>query len=283
MATFDFSTLYTKIPHESLLDVLNTLSDFCFQGGANDVISVSGTSARWVTKKSNASVKFSKDFFKEALSYLMGNCYFTFGDNIFRQIIGIPMGSDPAPFMANLFLYHFESKWIKSLKKENLQKARRFSNTFRFIDDLLTINDNNLFLENFESIYPPELKLNLESSGDRITFLDIELRNINGRLDVRLFDKRDSFSFEIVRLPFCTSNMPSTMFYSCFGAEIIRIARVSSSLENFSLAGRVLMDRALRQGGKVFRLQKTLKKIYGRQQVFHSLASNITLFLESLL
>ena len=282
MATFDFSTLYTKIPHESLLDVLNTLSDFCFKGGANDVISVSGTNARWVTKKSRAGLKFSKDQFKAALSYLMGNCYFTFGVNIFRQIIGIPMGSDPAPFMANLFLYHYEAKWIKNLKKENLQKARRFSNTFRFIDDLLTINDNNLFLENFESIYPPELKLNLESSGDRISFLDLELRNINGRLDIRLFDKRDSFNFEIVRLPFCTSNMPSTMFYSCFGAEIIRIARVSSSLENFSLAGKVLMDRALRQGGKILRLQKTLKKVYGRQQVFHSLASNVTLFLESL-
>ena len=63
------------------------------------------------------------------------------------------MGLDMALFMANLFLYHFEANWIKSLKKENLQKARRFSNTFRFIDDLLTINDNNLFLENFESIY----------------------------------------------------------------------------------------------------------------------------------
>jgi len=76
--------------------------------------------------------------------------------------------------------------------------------------------------------------------------------------------------------------MPSTMFYSCFGAEIIRIARVSSSLENFSSAGKILMDRALKQGGKIFRLQKILKKVYGRQQVFHSLAGNVTQFLDSL-
>ena len=213
----------------------------------------------------------------------MGNCFFTCGEHIFRQVIGIPMGSDPAPFMANLFLYHFESKWIKNLKKENIQKARRFSNTFRFIDDLLTSNDNNLSLENFESIYPPELKLNLESSGDRITFLDIDLKNINGHLDIKLFDKRDSFSFDIVRLPFCSSNMPSIMFYSNLGAEFIRIARVSSSLENFCSAGKELVDRAFRQGAKISRLEKLLKKIYGRQQVFHSLAENVTAFVRCLL
>ena len=55
---------------------------------------------------------------------------------------------------------------------------------------------NELFKENFKDIYPPELQLNLESSWDNITFLDIDLRNVEGRLDFKLFDKRDSFSFE---------------------------------------------------------------------------------------
>jgi len=199
MSTFDFSTLYTKIPHNELKKVMSEICDFCFQGGGNDLLSISSSGARWVTKKDKASLKFTRELFTEGLSYLMDNCFFTFGELIFRQVIGIPMGSDPAPFMANLFLYHFESKWVKNLKKENLQKARRFSNTFRFIDDLLTINDNNLFKENFKDIYPPELQLNLESTGDHITFLDIDLKNVEGRLDIKLFDERDSFSFEIVR------------------------------------------------------------------------------------
>ena len=30
--TFDFSTLYTKIPHDKLKDVLHELTDFCFRG-----------------------------------------------------------------------------------------------------------------------------------------------------------------------------------------------------------------------------------------------------------
>ena len=75
MATFDFSTLYTKIPHESLLQVMNSICDFCFQGGANDLLSLSSSDARWVKHDSKAGLVFTKDLFKEALSYLMDNCF----------------------------------------------------------------------------------------------------------------------------------------------------------------------------------------------------------------
>ena len=200
MSTFDFSTLYTKIPHKKLLDVMGEITDFCFQGGSHNLLSVSKSRASWVAKSNRAGVRFSKPLFKEALEYLMNNCNFTFGNKIFRQVIGIPMGSDPAPFMANLFLYHYESQWVKGLKKQDLQKARRFSNTFRFIDDLLTINDDNLFMENYNNIYPPELQLNLESTGERINFLDLCLTNESGHIDSKLYDKRDNFPFSIVRL-----------------------------------------------------------------------------------
>ena len=51
---------------------------------------------------------------KKAVKYLMNNCYFQLGNKVFRQIIGIPMGSDPAPFFANLFLYHLHEKYLRS-------------------------------------------------------------------------------------------------------------------------------------------------------------------------
>ena len=286
MSTFDFSTLYTKIPHEKLLEVMSSITDFCFQGGSHELISFSLSSksnARWVANSSRAAIKFSKPMVKEALEYLMNNCFFTFGNKIFRQIIGIPMGSDPAPFMANLFLYHYENIWMKRLKKDDLQKARRFSRTFRFIDDLLTINDDNLFNDNFGDIYPKELQLNLESSGESVNFLDINLKNINGHVDVKLYDKRDNFPFSIVRLPFSSSNIPSAIFYNCVGAEILRIGRVSSTLENFEIAAKELLIRALNQGGKRVKLERVLKRVYGRQQVLRVFHSNAKKFSDSLL
>ena len=286
MSTFDFSTLYTKIPHEKLLTVMGHITDFCFQGGSHDLISFSLSSkshARWVPNSCKAEIKFSKPMVTEALEYLMNNCFFTFGNTIFRQVIGIPMGSDPAPFMANLFLYHYESLWIKNLKKEDLQKARRFSNTFRFIDDLLTINDDNLFSENFGDIYPEELQLNLESSGDSVNFLDLNLSKTNGHVEVKLYDKRNSFPFSIVRLPFSSSNIPSAMIYNCIGGEILRIGRVSSNLENFITDSKVLLDRALNQGAKKFKLERMLKRVYGRHQALRVFKSNAKKFSDCLL
>ena len=50
------------------------------------------------------------------------------------------MGSDPAPFMANLFLYYYESQFIKCRREKN-KGVYKFGNIFRFIDDLNIIND----------------------------------------------------------------------------------------------------------------------------------------------
>ena len=97
------------------------------------------------------------------------------------------------------------------MKKDNLQKARRFANTFRFIDDLLTINDDNLFFEAFKDIYPEELQLNLEGSGDQVWFSDLHLKKRDGHLETKLYDKRDEFPFDIVRLPFASSNILSNV------------------------------------------------------------------------
>ena len=57
-----------------------------------------------------------------------------------RQIMGIPMGYDPAPSMADLFQYHYENEWLLDNKKRDLQNARFFGNLFRLINNLTTIN-----------------------------------------------------------------------------------------------------------------------------------------------
>ena len=167
------------------------------------------------------------------------------------------MGSDPAPFMANLFLYHFESKFLKELKKSDLQLARKFSNTFRFIDDLNAMNDNGLFEKYYKDIYPPELELKKEHGDDNASFLDLDIALVDQQFNVKLFDKRDAFPFHIVRMPYRDSNIPSQIFYSSFGAEILRIARTSNNYTSFFAASKILLERMYRQGASKVRLIKT--------------------------
>ena len=78
VSTFDFSSLYAKLPHNN---------DFCFDG------------ARWVNNIKDNAICLNKQQIKDAVAYLLLNCYFTVGPKIFCQIFGIPMGFDPAPFL----------------------------------------------------------------------------------------------------------------------------------------------------------------------------------------
>ena len=86
VSIFDFSTLYTKLPHNKILMVLNSLIDFCFDGVESKYITFNNYGARRVNN------------IKDAVAYLLLNCYFT-SPKIFCHIIGIPIGSDPAPFL----------------------------------------------------------------------------------------------------------------------------------------------------------------------------------------
>ena len=138
--------------------------DFCFDGGERKYIKVNNCGALWVKNIKDNAICLNKQQIKDAVAYLLLNCYFTVGPKIFCQIIGIPMGSDPAPFFANLFLYFYESKWMNELKKNDLIKARKLCNIFRFIDDLNSINDGGEFKSNYSNIYPEELQLGKENT-----------------------------------------------------------------------------------------------------------------------
>ena len=60
------------------------------------------------------------------------------GNRVYRQCVGIPMGTDCAPLLAKLFLFYYEYNYMKNLIKRDIWAARRFNNNVRYIDDLLT-------------------------------------------------------------------------------------------------------------------------------------------------
>ena len=44
----------------------------------------------------------------DALHYLLDNIFIRFGSKLYRQIVGIPMGTNCAPLVADLFLFCYE-------------------------------------------------------------------------------------------------------------------------------------------------------------------------------
>ena len=116
--------------------------------------------------------------------------YIKVGNNVYCQTIGIPMGTDCVPQLANLFLFHYKYLYMK-----NLCMAKRFSNTVRYIDDLLTLNNSN-FEEKIPNIYPPELKRASESDT-KLSYLDISISICSSKYVTVVYDKSDSFNFNI--------------------------------------------------------------------------------------
>ena len=108
------------------------------------------------------------------------------------------MGTNCAPLVANLFLFYYEYKYMKNL---NLMLAKRFSNTMRYIDDLLTLN-NTSFHSAIDDIYPEELKLKKTSeSSIALSYLDIQITIVNGKYFTAVYDKWDSFNFKNCEFP----------------------------------------------------------------------------------
>ena len=55
----------------------------------------------------------------DAISYFLDNIYIKFGNKLYRQIVGIPMGTDFAPLVADLFLFCYERDFMTPLSGDN--------------------------------------------------------------------------------------------------------------------------------------------------------------------
>jgi hypothetical protein len=64
--------------------------------------------------------------FFNMLEFLIDNILVIFGGRVFHQTVGIPMGTNCAPLLADLFLYSYEADFIQGLLKKNEKKLTPF-------------------------------------------------------------------------------------------------------------------------------------------------------------
>ena len=98
IATYDFSTLYTALPHDKLINRLFNVTDFVFEGGNRTHICISINNVAYWGRKSKDSTAFSKSTLKTSLKHHIQNCNFVVGNSLLRQKIDIPMGTDQLHF-----------------------------------------------------------------------------------------------------------------------------------------------------------------------------------------
>ena len=217
----------------------------------------------------------------DALTFLFDNIFIRFGTKLYRQVVGIPMGTNCAPLVADLFLFCYERDFMMSLSDDKQADViDAFNTTSRYLDDILNIN--NVYFENMvRQIYPSELQLNKANASDtEAAFLDLHLSISNGIVSTKIYDKRDDFDFEIVNFPFLDGDVPRSTSYGVYISQLIRFARASSYVTDFNTRNKLLTQKLLKQGYRYHKLRKTFSKFYRR---YFDLISKFQVGLKSLL
>ena len=207
----------------------------------------------------------------EALIYLLDNIYIRFGTKLYKQIVGIPIGTNCAPLVADLFLFCYERDFVTSLSDvKQAEIIEAFNSASRYLDDLLNI-DNPYFECMVNRIYPPELQLNKANTSDtEALFLDLHLSISNGFFSSKIYDKRDDLDGDV----------PRSTSYGVNISQLIRFARMSSHVADFNARNKSLTAKLLQYGYRYHKLRKTFSKFYRRH---YELVSKFNVGLKTLL
>ena len=201
----------------------------------------------------------------EALTFLLDNIFIRFGTKLYNQVVGIPMGTNCAPLVADLFLFYYKRGFMISLSDDKQADAiDAFNTTSRYLDDILNIY--NVYFDNTVSqIYPSELQLNKANTSDtEAAFLDLHLSISNDIVSTKIYDKRDAFDFEIDNFPFLDVIVPRSTSYGVYISQLVRFTRASSNITDFNTRNKLLTQKLLKQNYRYHKLCKTFSKFYRR-------------------
>ena len=238
-----FSTLYTTLPHNLIKEKLHDLIERTFYKKEGKLYLACNDKKAFFTSADHyrGYYLWSCQNVCDALSFLLDNIYIRFGTKLYRQIISIPVCTNCAPLVADLFLFCYERDFMKNLSSDNQADViTAFNLTSRYLDDLLNI-DNPYFEGMVNQIYPPELQLNKANTSDtEAPFLDLHLSFSNSFVSFKIYDKRDDFNFDIVNLPFLDGDVPRRPSYGVYISQLIRFARVCSHVDDFNTRNKCL-------------------------------------------
>ena len=224
LSTYDFSTLYTTLPHNPFKEKLHVtkLIEQTLNREGSLYLACNDKNAFFTSKQPKR--------------YKLWSC---------QKMCDIPMGTSCAPLVANLFLFCYERDLMLSLSDNNQTDIiEAFNSTSRYLDDLLNI-DNPYFEQMVGQIYPTELQLNKANSSDtEAPFLDLNLSITNGIV----YDKREDFNFVKVNFPFLDGDVPRSPSYGVYISQLIRFARVCSNVDDFNNRNLILTAKLLKQG-----------------------------------
>jgi hypothetical protein len=134
--TYDVSTLYTTIPHNKLMSWLFQIIDNCFwnKNGTREYkfLVIGRQDAYFVRHHSNSPYKYSEADIKSMLGFLVDNIYVVFGDQVYQQSVGIPMGTNCAPLLADYMRQNLFRNCYRIITKKTSRVLQPYIKIYRW-------------------------------------------------------------------------------------------------------------------------------------------------------
>ena len=115
--TYDFSTLYTKLPYNLIKEKLTKLIEQTFNRKGSLYLACNDKNGFFTSEQPKRYKLWSCQKMCDALHYLLDNIFIRFGSKLYRQIVGIPMSTNCAPLVADLFLFCYERLYVVSVRQ----------------------------------------------------------------------------------------------------------------------------------------------------------------------
>ena len=128
--------------------------------------------------------------------------YVQFEGMIYQQNMGIPIGTNCAPLIADAFLFCYKMDFMSNLhKSKQFDLIDVFNDTSRYLDDIFAI-DKPEFDKHIPDVYPTKLQVNKANTSEKETsFLDFDINVIGSDVHTSVYDKRNDFGFPYHQFP----------------------------------------------------------------------------------
>ena len=268
---YDFTTLYTTLPHndprDGLRQRMGRLLTSVFNRHKNHWLIIQkwgeptwrlGYMANGLWQPPRARRGETVVGHKELvcwIGHLLDHCYLAFGGKIWQQVIGIPMGEACSGMLANFYLFSYELEFMmKLMAAKRWALAERFLYTKRYIDDIGSFNNNKFADRRYQQhnkigIYPRQyLTLNEEQPPKHGPgrLLDLYITTDDKRCWYRtnaVTTAQDTRPRAGLRFPAVDTLLADRSKYGIVTAEAVRYQRCSTQEHMFvRLVADMVMD-----------------------------------------
>jgi len=179
--TLDIKNMYTNLPQKEVINAIQILFDLVKNVKRTKWITINKHTQRGVRWGRRVNPRTTVEMTYQQLIHFveldMFYCYFTLGQQIIQQVIGIPMGSPISPTAAIILCTIAEQNWLQILHTKHIINN---SLMLRYIDDILLLFANHnqhdtqtkQILDILKQQYPKQLTLLIEHQGQKVEFLE---------------------------------------------------------------------------------------------------------------